>query len=230
MWQFEQAVRGLADGCAQLGIPVTGGNVSFYNQTGDTAILPTPVVGVLGVIDDVRHRIPTGLGSVGDEIWLLGETRDEFGGSEWAHEVHGHLGGRPPAVDLSREQALRQVLVTASREGLVTGAHDLSDGGLAQALVEGCLLADVGAQVTLPANLDPFVALFSESAARVLLGVSRSHAPRVAQLCSVHQVPVTRLGHVHSAPTLDITPLAPLPLTDLRTAWTSTLPALFGIP
>ncbi|HEX6405446.1 MAG TPA: phosphoribosylformylglycinamidine synthase subunit PurL [Pseudonocardiaceae bacterium] len=230
MWQFEQAVRGLADGCAQLGIPVTGGNVSFYNQTGDTAILPTPVVGVLGVIDDVRHRIPTGLGSVGDEIWLLGETRGEFGGSEWAHEVHGHLGGRPPAVDLAREQALRQVLVTASREGLVTGAHDLSDGGLAQALVEACLLADVGTQVSLPANLDTFTALFSESAARVLLGVSRAHAPRVAQLCSVHQVPVTRLGHVHSAPTLDITPLAPLPLTDLRAAWTSTLPALFGTP
>ncbi|MDQ3825413.1 MAG: phosphoribosylformylglycinamidine synthase subunit PurL [Actinomycetota bacterium] len=230
MWQFEQAVRGLADGCAQLGIPVTGGNVSFYNQTGDTAILPTPVVGVLGVIDDVRHRIPTGLGRVGDEIWLLGETRDEFGGSGWAHEVHGHLGGRPPAVDLAREQAISQVLVTASREGLVSGAHDLSDGGLAQALVEACLLADAGAQVTLPPNLDPFVALFSESSARVLLGVSRAHAPRVAQLCSAHGVPVTRLGEVHVQPTLHIRPLAPLTLSELRTAWESTLPALFGIP
>ncbi|HEX8935597.1 MAG TPA: phosphoribosylformylglycinamidine synthase subunit PurL, partial [Pseudonocardiaceae bacterium] len=103
MWQFEEAVRGLADGCVRLGIPVTGGNVSFYNQTGDTAILPTPVIGVLGVIDDVRCRIPTGLGNIGDELWLLGDTRDEFGGSEWAHEVHGHLGGRPPAVDLARE-------------------------------------------------------------------------------------------------------------------------------
>jgi phosphoribosylformylglycinamidine synthase subunit PurL len=230
MWQFEQAVRGLADGCAQLGIPVTGGNVSFYNQTGDTAILPTPVVGVLGVIDDVRHRIPTGLGRGGDEIWLLGETRDEFGGSEWAHEVHGHLGGRPPAVDLAREQAIGQVLVTASREGLVSGAHDLSDGGLAQALVEACLLAGAGAQVTLPANLDNFVALFSESSARVLLGVSRAHAQRVAQLCSAHRVPLTRLGEVHLTPTLDIASLAPLTMTELRTAWDSTLPALFGIP
>ncbi|HJT04314.1 MAG TPA: phosphoribosylformylglycinamidine synthase subunit PurL, partial [Pseudonocardiaceae bacterium] len=182
MWQFEQAVRGLADGCAALGIPVTGGNVSFYNQTGDTAILPTPVIGVLGVIDDVRRRIPTGLGSVGDEVWLLGETRDEFGGSEWAHEVHGHLGGRPPAVDLAREQAIAQVLAAASHEGLVSAAHDLSDGGLAQALVEACLLSNVGAQLELPANLDPFTALFSESSARLLLGMSRAHAPRVAQL------------------------------------------------
>jgi phosphoribosylformylglycinamidine (FGAM) synthase-like enzyme len=96
--------------------------------------------------------------------------------------------------------------------------------------VEGCLLADVGAQVTLPANLDPFVALFSESSARVLLGVSRAHAQRVAQLCSAHRVPLTRLGEVHPTPTLDITPLAPLTLTELRTAWDSTLPALFGIP
>jgi phosphoribosylformylglycinamidine synthase len=230
MWQFDHAVRGLADGCAQLGIPVTGGNVSFYNQTGDTAILPTPVIGVLGVIDDVRCRIPTGLGGVGDEVWLLGDTHDELGGSEWAHEVHGHLGGRPPAVNLAREQAIGAVLAAAAREGLVSAAHDLSDGGLAQALVEACLLSDLGARVELPANVDPFVALFSESSARVLLGVSCAHAPRVAQLCSVHQVPVTRLGEIHPAPTLDITPLAPLPLTDLRTAWNSTLPALFGTP
>ncbi|HET9140691.1 phosphoribosylformylglycinamidine synthase subunit PurL, partial [Actinophytocola sp.] len=103
MWQFEQAVRGLADGCATLGIPVTGGNVSFYNQTGDTAILPTPVVGVLGVIDDVARRIPSGwdLTANGHVLVLLGETREEFGGSEWANVVHGHLGGLPPQVDLA---------------------------------------------------------------------------------------------------------------------------------
>jgi phosphoribosylformylglycinamidine synthase II len=228
MWQFEQAVRGLADGCVALGIPVTGGNVSFYNQTGDTAILPTPVVGVLGVIDDVRRRIPTGLGGIGDEVWLLGETRDEFGGSEWAHEVHGHLGGRPPAVDLAREQAIGTVLAAAARDGLVSGTHDLSDGGLAQALVEACLRSAAGARVTLPASLDPFVALFSESSARVLLGVPSAHADRLAHLCTDHAVPVTHLGQVHSAPELEIAGLPTLTLNDLRTAWESTLPALFG--
>jgi phosphoribosylformylglycinamidine synthase len=230
MWQFEQAVRGLADGCAYFGIPVTGGNVSFYNQTGDTAILPTPVIGVLGVIDDVRRRIRTGLGNVGDELWLLGDTREELGGSEWAHEIHGHLGGRPPAVALAREQAIAEVLGTAARDGLVSAAHDLSEGGLAQALVEACLLSRHGAQVTLPAHLDPFVALFSESSARVLLGVSRAHAPRVAQLCAAGGVPMIRLGEVHARPVLEIAPLAPLTLTELRTAWESTLPALFGTP
>ncbi|MDQ4009479.1 MAG: phosphoribosylformylglycinamidine synthase subunit PurL [Actinomycetota bacterium] len=228
MWQFQQAVRGLADGCAALGIPVTGGNVSFYNQTGDTAILPTPVVGVLGVIDDVRRRIRTVLGSPGDEVWLLGDTRDEFGGSEWAHEMHGHLGGRPPAVNLAREQAIGEVLAAASRDGLLSGAHDLSDGGLAQALVEAALLSGHGARITLPAQLDPFVALFAESAGRVLLGVSSTHARRVAQLCTDHKVSVTRLGEVHTRAVLEIVDVAALSLGELRAAWEGTLPALFG--
>ncbi len=230
MWQFEQAVRGLADGCVTLGIPVTGGNVSFYNQTGDTAILPTPVVGVLGVIDDVRRRIPTGLGGTGDEVWLLGMTRDELGGSEWAHEMHGHLGGRPPAVDLAREQAIGAVLAAASHDGLVSGAHDLSDGGLAQALVEACLHSGLGARVSLPASLDPFVALFSESSARVVLGVPGGHAHRVAQLCRDHGVPVTRLGEVHPAPVLEIADVATFTVDELRAAWEATLPALFANP
>lgn len=127
MWQFTQAVRGLADGCADLGIPVTGGNVSFYNQTGSAAILPTPVVGVLGVIDDVRRRIPTGLGAEpGETLMLLGDTRDEFDGSVWAQVTADHLGGLPPVVDLAREKLLAAVLSSASRDGLVSAAHDLS--------------------------------------------------------------------------------------------------------
>jgi phosphoribosylformylglycinamidine synthase len=228
MWQFEQAVRGLADGCAQLGIPVTGGNVSFYNQTGDVAILPTPVVGVLGVIDDVRRRIRTGLGGAGDELWLLGETRDEFGGSEWAHEVHGHLGGRPPAVDLAREQALGEVLAAASRDGLVSGAHDLSDGGLAQALVEACLVGGAGARVRLPAGFGPFVGLFAESSGRVLLSMPSEAAHRVRELCADHDVPAAPLGEVHAAPVLEIVDVGVFDLDELRAAWEGTLPSLFG--
>ena len=204
--------------------------MSFYNQTGNTPILPTPVIGVLGVIDDVRRRIPTGLGDPGDALWLLGETRDEFGGSEWAHEVYGHLGGRPPAVDLAREQVIAAVLAAASGEGLVSGAHDLSEGGLAQALVEACLGSDLGAAVRLPSQADPFVTLFSESSARVLLSVPSAGAPALAQLCSEHGVPVSQLGAVHTAPVLEIAGVATLPLKELRAAWERTLPSLFGIP
>ena len=114
MWQFAEAVRGLADGCQALGTPVTGGNVSFYNQTGTSAILPTPVVGVLGVIDDVHRRVRQEFRTDAARIVLLGETRDEFGGSEWAHVLHGFLGGRPPVVDLDHEQRLAELLITAA--------------------------------------------------------------------------------------------------------------------
>src|SRR5690606_17067307 len=148
------------------------GNVSFYNQTGSQAILPTPVVGVLGVLDDVAARIPAGFRAEGDVIVLLGDTADELGGSEWAHVVHAHLGGRPPAVDLEAERRLAQLL--AAQAGARTGSHDLSDGGLAQALVEAALIGRHGAAVAVPAVgsvPDPFVALFSESASRVLVTV-----------------------------------------------------------
>jgi phosphoribosylformylglycinamidine synthase II len=223
MWQFQQAVRGLADGCATLGIPVTGGNVSFYNQTGSTAILPTPVVGVLGVIDDVSRRIRTGLGGPEDVLVLLGETRDELAGSEWAHVVHNHLGGRPPKVDLAREKLIAEVLAS----GLPSAAHDLSDGGLAQALVEACLISDLGCRVTLDG--DPFVQLFSESAGRVLATVPRADELRFLELCAQRGLPAHRLGVVDPLfGTLEIDGVATLSLHELRAASEGTLPALFG--
>ncbi|MGI8578285.1 MAG: phosphoribosylformylglycinamidine synthase subunit PurL [Nocardioidaceae bacterium] len=194
MWQFAEATRGLAEGCRALGIPVTGGNVSFYNQTGDTAILPTAVVAVLGVLDDVRRRTPIGFPVAGHTIHLLGLTRNEFDGSEWAHAVHGHLGGHPPAVDLAAEQRLATVLIEAARAGLVSAAHDLSDGGLAQALVESCLRHGVGAEVMLPAGLDAFVALFSESVARAIVAVPPDSAGTLAELCAACGVQRTELG------------------------------------
>jgi phosphoribosylformylglycinamidine synthase subunit PurL len=227
MWQFQQAVRGLADGCAALGIPVTGGNVSFYNQTGDTAILPTPVVGVLGVLDDVRGRIPAGFGSAGDAVYLLGETHDEFGGSEWAHVVHGHLGGLPPVVDLDAERRLATLLATAAAQGLLSAAHDLSDGGLAHALVEACLLGGHGIEVTLPAGMDPFVALFAESSARVLVAVPASTAPAFTELCAVAGQAQALIGRVGDGSSLDIEGLGSLSSDELRTAWEGTLPGLF---
>ncbi|MEU7478718.1 phosphoribosylformylglycinamidine synthase subunit PurL [Lentzea sp. NPDC042327] len=227
MWQFEQAVKGLADGCVELGIPVTGGNVSFYNQTGSTAILPTPVVGVLGVIDDVRRRIPTGIGAeAGETLLLLGETRAEFGGSEWAHVVHRHLGGLPPKVDLQREKLLGEVLVAGSRDGMVSAAHDLSEGGLAQALVETCLIGETGARVFLEGDL--FTELFSESAGRVLVAVPRTEEQRFTDMCTARALPWRKVGVVDpESGALEIQDLGSLPLTELREAWEATLPALF---
>lgn len=196
MWQFAEAVRGLADACQVAGTPVTGGNVSFYNSTGDVAIHPTPVVGVLGVIDDVDRRTPQAWEVDGEAIYLLGDTRDEFGGSEWAHVVHGHLGGLPPRVDLGREQLLAEVLVAGSRDGMISAAHDVSDGGVAMTVVEMALRAGVGARLWIPDGLDPFVALFSESAGRAVAVIPRSEEMRFTAMCGARGLPAQRIGVV----------------------------------
>ena len=194
MWQFTEAVRGLADGCQQLGIPVTGGNVSFYNQTGVAPIQPTPVIGVLGVHQDVRRRVRSGFTEPGLQIALLGETRAELGGSLWAWLRHGHLGGRPPAVDLEAERVLADVLVTAIARGLVSAAHDLSDGGLATALAESCLSGGTGCSVTLPADQLPATFLFSESAGRAIVAVRKGAEADFAAACASAGQPATVLG------------------------------------
>ncbi|WP_308165800.1 phosphoribosylformylglycinamidine synthase subunit PurL [Actinomadura sp. NEAU-AAG7] len=231
MWQFARAVEGLADACQYLGVPVTGGNVSFYNQTGTTPINPTPVIGVLGVHDDVRRRVNMSLTSDGATIALLGETREEFGGSEWAHVVYGHLGGLPPLVDLKAESALAGVMIQAARDGLVTAVHDLSDGGLSQTLVESCLRGGLGARITLPG--DPFVSLFSESVARAMVAVSPGAEARLAALCEAAGVPVTQIG-VAGGDALSVTgrgaegeqqELFSIPLAELREAHERMLPS-----
>ncbi len=225
MWQFIEAVRGLADGCQQLGIPVTGGNVSFYNQTGSTPIQPTPVVGVLGVHEDVRRRVPSGFSLPGASVVLLGETRAEFGGSLWAWLRHGHLGGRPPAVDLEAERALADVLITAGARGLIASAHDLSDGGLAVALAESCLAGGTGCAVTLPADAATF--LFSESAGRAVVAVRPGADAELAALCEQGGVPTTTLGATGGT-ALEVSGLFAVPLDELAGVHRGALPALFG--
>jgi phosphoribosylformylglycinamidine synthase len=218
MWQFERTIAGLVDGCKALGTPVTGGNVSFYNQTGVQAILPTPVVGVLGVIDDVARRTPMGFNAEGDVVLLLGETRDELAGSAWSDVVHDHLGGRPPVVDLDHERRLAEVLVTAANQGLLSSAHDLSEAGLAQALVESVLRHDQGVRVTLPDDADPFVALFSESTGRVLVSLVEEQREAFEALSADHGVPVQQLGVV-GGDRLEITNSFDIGLPELRAAW-----------
>ena len=237
MWQFAEAVRGLADGCAELGIPVTGGNVSFYNQTGAAAIHPTPVVGVLGVLDNVAERVPMGFapttGNDHDLIFLLGETRLELSGSEWAWVTHQHLGGVPPQVDLTRERILGELIAEAARVGHLRSAHDLSDGGLAQALVESCLRRGVGARVAIPAEFSggsmPFVFLFSESAGRAMVAVPRGHEKAFTALCTERGVFWTLIGVTDTTDgELEIRDQFTMTLDELRDAHTATLPALFG--
>ncbi len=224
MWQFLEAIMGLVEGCQKLGTPVTGGNVSFYNQTNGDNILPTPTVGMLGVIDDVTKRIPMGFAYEGDGIFLLGETKEELGGSAWSEVVHDHLGGMPPMPDFDAEIALAKVMQASSAEGLLSSAHDLADGGLAQALVEGALRRDMGVAVTLPEG-DATVQLFSESAARALVSLPASSLARMKQLCAEHGVALTRLGEVLGTGTLEVRGQFEVGLDELRQAWEAPIPA-----
>ncbi|NLE72830.1 MAG: phosphoribosylformylglycinamidine synthase subunit PurL, partial [Actinomycetales bacterium] len=239
MWQLVQGITGLADACLELGVPVTGGNVSLYNGTGepgriDSSIHPTPVVGVLGVIDDVTRVVPSGWREPGLAVYLLGTTRGELDGSAWADVVHGHLGGLPPRVDLAAERALAQVLVGAVRDGLVDAAHDLSEGGLAVALVEACVRYGVGAEVDLEAlcardGVTPFEALFAESAARALVAVPRTEEVRFADVCTGRGVPALRIGTTDDeADALAVRGLFAVPLAELAAARDATLPRHFG--
>ncbi|MDN3481283.1 phosphoribosylformylglycinamidine synthase subunit PurL [Arthrobacter sp. APC 3897] len=233
MWQFAEAVRGLADGCQELGIPVTGGNVSLYNQTGGVAIHPTPVVGVLGVFDDVARRTPSGWREDGQAIYLMGVTRDELDGSEFAN-LHGHLGGQPPALDLKTEKLLGELLVNASRDGMIDAAHDLSEGGLAAALSEMALRFGVGARIGLDEvcerdGVDLFTLLFSESQSRALVSVARSEEVRFKDMCGARGYAHMRIGVVDTEiEALDFQGHFSLPLSELKDAYEGTLPKHFG--
>ena len=247
MWQFREAVHGLADGAAELGIPVTGGNVSFYNQTGSEPILPTPVIAVLGTIDDVATRIPAQAPAGEYTLLLAGKaTADELGGSIWQQVAHATLAGVPPQVDLADEQKLGAAL--SGLRGTVASAHDLSEGGLSQAIVEFAVQAGAAVSVDPVATLasttgdavaDTFTALFSETASRVLVAVAADKAEEAESVFAANGVPVVTLGKaVVSGDATDVEGQVievttegasfTLPVAEAKSAWEGTLPGLFS--
>ena len=227
MWQFAEAVHGLADGARELSVPVSGGNVSFYNQTGDTPILPTPVVGVLGVIEDVENSIPHALPAGAEEhvLVLLGETFEEFGGSVWQDISGQGLAGLPPQVDLANEARLAEFF--GGVEG-VSAAHDLSEGGLSQAVFELLLASGLGADLNLEAvHEDAFTALFSESASRVLIAVSRDRVDAALERAAAVGVPAVVVGETSASGKLSFGDQE-VAVDELAQAWAATLPQHFG--
>ncbi|MFC0582185.1 phosphoribosylformylglycinamidine synthase subunit PurL [Micrococcoides hystricis] len=235
MWQFAESIRGLADGCQELEVPVTGGNVSLYNQTNGVDIFPTPVIGVLGRFDDVTRRTESGwtADQDGAAIYLMGTTADELDGSEYAN-LRDHLGGLPPKVDLKKEVLLGDLLINASRDGMIDAAHDISEGGLAVTLAEMALRYGVGARITLEEvaerdGIDMFTLLFSESQARAVVVVPRSEEVRFNDMCTARNFPVARIGVVDAqANALQIQDQFELTVDQMREANESTLVKHFG--
>jgi phosphoribosylformylglycinamidine synthase len=227
MWQFAESIRGMRDACEGLGTPVTGGNVSFYNESGDSAIDPTPVIGMLGALPDYRLRVQSSFPQAGLAIYLCGETAAELGGSEFAEAVLGETGGMPPALDLARERALIDLLVAAAEEAVLASAHDCGDGGLAVALAECAIGGGHGFAITLPTDLPAHIALFSESAARAIVSVAPVDEGRFRALASTHGVPVARIGET-GGPRTVIDGAIDLTVTALTDVWELAIPRLLG--
>ena len=226
MWQFAEAVAGMGEACLALETPVTGGNVSFYNETDGTSIHPTPIVGMLGILEDAGIHVGIGFNSAGDAIVVLGETFDELGGSEYAWAVHRHIGGVPPALDLRRETALCDLLATLAERRLISSAHDCSEGGLAVTIAESCIAGDIGARVTIESGLAPHVLWFSESASRAVVSCPPDRLDEVRAAAAAAGVPFAHIGTVGGV-TLACGEFD-LPVTGLRAAWNRTLPDLLA--
>jgi phosphoribosylformylglycinamidine synthase II len=227
MGAFAAAVEGLGAACRALGLPVTGGNVSFYNESAGQPIHPTPVVGVLGLLEDATAAVPAGFPRAALDVWLLGATRVELGGSAWQRLAGRPLEGRPPALDLAAEAALQRLLVDLAARRLLASAHDLADGGLAVALVEAALAGGVGATVQLPGGIPPLAALASETPSRVLLAAAPAAAGELAGRAAAAGVPAARLGAT-GGDRLVVPGLLDLPLERLRDAYEGALPRALG--
>ena len=229
MWEFAEAVRGLGDACRALETPVVSGNVSFYNETeGQGAIPPTPTIGMLGVLSDVEQRVPAGLQGEGDLVFVLGETREELGGSEYLAVVHEREGGPPPALDLAVERRLHALLHAAAQARLLRSAHDAAEGGLAVALAECALFGGVGLEVRLDeAGLRRDALLFGETASRAVVSCRPEQRERLAALAREHGVPARELG-TSGGVRIRIEPGIDIALSDAQDVHTRTLPEALG--
>jgi phosphoribosylformylglycinamidine synthase subunit PurL len=201
-FQFREACRGIADACRAFGTPVTGGNVSFYNESPTGAIDPTPTVGMVGLLERVERRVPSFFAKAGDDVLVLGATRGTLGGSAYWAEIRGFVGGAPPPVDLEAERRLQDFLVEAAGRGLLRSAHDTSEGGLLVALAEAAMggpyaAGVVGAELDLEGyapGVELDALLYGEDAGRVVVSADPAHAEAVAALARRHQVPLFRAG------------------------------------
>jgi phosphoribosylformylglycinamidine synthase len=227
MWQFSEVVDGMSDACRALGLPVIGGNVSFYNESGGADIHPTPVVGVVGLIDRLDSRIPPAALSAGEVIVVLGDTAAELGGSEWAAGRHGLVGGMPPSADLAAGVRLHELVAALVGERAVAGVHDCSDGGLAVALAEMAIGGGCGFTVAAEgslAGLLPAAACFSESANRVVLAVETGRVDEILGRAAAAGVPAAVLGTAGGG-RLVWTGAFDVALADAETAWRDALPS-----
>jgi phosphoribosylformylglycinamidine synthase len=228
MWEFQQGIAGIRDACLALGVPVVSGNVSFYNETEGRSIPPTPVIAMVGLLEDVEAHVTPWWKAEGDAVVLLGRTREELGGSEYLAAIHGLVRGTPPWIDLEAEKRLHRVVLEAVGERLLRSAHDVAEGGLAVALAESCFGGPrLGVRVTLERSMRTDALLFGESQSRMLVSVRRRHLGRLRDLCRREDVPLAVLGEVRGTH-LVIADLLDLPVETARERWRRVLERRLG--
>jgi phosphoribosylformylglycinamidine synthase II len=225
-WQFEKAVDGMSEACRTLGTPVIGGNVSLYNETNGTAVYPTPVVGMVGLVENLKHVTTQHFKQEGDLIYLLGDTKDEFGGSELQKLVYREIFGKSPELDLNVEARYQAQILTAIKKGLVASAHDVAEGGVAVALAESVIgSAGLGAEVELKGTA--VSALFSESQSRFILSVKSENQQEFEKVTDAHLI-----GKVVEAPILQVKVngenVIEHEVSGLRSAWKGAIPCLLN--
>jgi phosphoribosylformylglycinamidine synthase len=195
-WQFEKVVEGITKACKYFGLPVISGNVSFNNESPKGAVYPTPVIGMVGVIDNVKNVTSSDFKKEGDVILLIGENKEEIGGSQYLSIIHDLKKGVPPTLDLKREKSVQDAVLEITGQRLASSAHDCSDGGLAIALAECCILGGRGAVITLKDKMRTDALLFGESQSRIVISTARKNQEKVKTICKKHGVPCTAIGEV----------------------------------
>ncbi|WP_127509896.1 phosphoribosylformylglycinamidine synthase subunit PurL [Paenibacillus humicus] len=228
-WQLEKSADGMSEACRVLETPVIGGNVSLYNENAKGAIYPTPVIGMVGLVEDLSHITTQEFKNAGDAVILLGDTKAELGGSELQYVLEGKAEGRPPGLDLAVEKKLLDAVLTAIRGGLVASAHDLSEGGLAVALAESAFGRGLGAEVNVATDLRPDHALFSESQSRILLSASQDNKAALLALLAERGVPHAEIGTVGGEELLikvNGKPGVQASVSGLRKVWKDAIPCL----
>jgi phosphoribosylformylglycinamidine synthase len=227
-WQFAQAIAGMGEACRHFDTPVTGGNVSFYNESPETAVYPTPTIGMVGLVEDLKHITTSYFKNEGDVIYLLGEDKEELGGSEYAKVIHNKVAGESPSINLDEEKKLQDTLLNLIRKGLIKSAHDISEGGIVSALAECCIInqeKQLGCEVEIPIRSRKDFSLFSESQSRIIISISKDKV--LEPELKLSSVKFTKLGVVTGS-SLKLNNLFDVSLKELSDIYYNTIPGIMS--
>ncbi|HEX7356978.1 MAG TPA: AIR synthase related protein, partial [Ignavibacteriaceae bacterium] len=229
-WQFAQAIAGMGEACRKFDTPVTGGNVSFYNESPDTAVYPTPTIGMVGLVEDLNHITTSYFKDEGDVIYLLGEDKEELGGSEYLKVIHNKVAGESPAIDLDEEKKLQDTLLNLISKGFIKSAHDISEGGIACALAECCIInqeEQIGCEVEIPIKSRKDFTLFSESQSRIIISVSENYIAQLEPELKKAGVKFSKLGIVTGSE-LKLNNLFSVTIRELSDIYYNTIPGIMS--